>query len=988
MRGVLPVFAFFALLTGVAVADSIIVDGKTYSGVKIRQSDTRYYVRLSDGTAISVAKDTVKPDQIVFGDKPLPIPSKPVNGPAPAPAKAIPPAPKPLEATKAPESSKAEVEKTEAAKEAAARAAAEEAAKVEAAKAEAAKARAEAEAAKAETKAAKEEAAKLEAAKAEAAKVEAAKLEAAKAEAAKAEAAKMEAAKARAEAEAAKAEIEAAKVEAAKVEALKAEAAKAEAAKMEAVKARAEAEAAKAETKAAKEEAAKIEAAKAEAAKVEAAKAEAAKAEAAKVEAAKAEAAKVEAAKAEAAKVEAAKAEAAKVEAAKVEAAKVEAAKLEAAKVEAAKVEAAKAEAAKVEAAKVEAAKAEAAKVEAAKAEAAKARVEAEAAKAEMEAAKAEAAKAEAARARAEAEAAKAETKAAKEEAARMEAAKVEAAKAEAAKAEAAKAEAAKVEAAKVEAAKVEAAKVEAAKVEAAKAEAARMEAAKVEAAKVEAAKAEAVPCPPPMPEAAPLSAGAATLEIKEGEKLPLCARALVMNSGGDRVALCLMGAGRISQAVTDSAARQLKALGSALSGDQLLISSSEAADLTFSPARDAATVSEETLGTLVAQTVRRAESALAPVQVRIGEAEVPEFQELRKSGSTTADSTLTVLAVESPEGKAQAYLVNMALPANEKQRETREAIEAALSQSLAQDQAKVPVLYMNGAAGDIELKLPPGGGAVLGRTLGDRVREALREVKPITAAPLRCWAHQAVLPVSLADETSKKVTLHELRLGNTAFFSMPGSPAAQIGLLMRVKAMVKGAEHVFLLANSGADLGFQCTIEEYFAVTDATRVAPYGPLWILWYGSNYFACQSEEPVWTDIPAIARNSAAFRSGVERGKAQCAAVHAAWVANKAGVEKLADMLDKGAGSNTRVAKQSLPEENPAAKAYRAALAIRSEYANFTEEERVTLMGVSEGARLPFDMVLLAQVLARPEALTPELRKLAAGFRDFPKDFLGK
>lgn len=53
-------------------ADSIIIKGKTYTGVKIYQSDTRYYFRLPDGSAVSAAKADIQPCDIIFGDKPLP----------------------------------------------------------------------------------------------------------------------------------------------------------------------------------------------------------------------------------------------------------------------------------------------------------------------------------------------------------------------------------------------------------------------------------------------------------------------------------------------------------------------------------------------------------------------------------------------------------------------------------------------------------------------------------------------------------------------------------------------------------------------------------------------------------------------------------------------------------------------------------------------------------------------------------------------------
>jgi len=77
-----------------AWSDSILIDGKVYTNVKVYESKTRYYVRLPDGTSLSVGKDQIQKGDIVFGDGPPPKPRDvPPPVPEPAPEPAPPPAP-------------------------------------------------------------------------------------------------------------------------------------------------------------------------------------------------------------------------------------------------------------------------------------------------------------------------------------------------------------------------------------------------------------------------------------------------------------------------------------------------------------------------------------------------------------------------------------------------------------------------------------------------------------------------------------------------------------------------------------------------------------------------------------------------------------------------------------------------------------------------------------------------------------------------------
>ena len=492
------------------------------------------------------------------------------------------------------------------------------------------------------------------------------------------------------------------------------------------------------------------------------------------------------------------------------------------------------------------------------------------------------------------------------------------------------------------------------------------------------------------------MRAGAVTVGVTEGEKTVLRAKALFLRSGPHCAAFCVLDADSAGPELIEVAAERLQAHASGIGRENLLISATgipqpRGSRLTRVPFSDDKVnrAAIETAASLVAQAVSGAEAAQVPVRVRIGEAEAPEFQHLQQGAGASADSTVSVLAVESLNGEAVAYLVNFALfPMLVEAKDVAACQEtlSALTESLAGTEMKTPVLFINGAAGDIGLNLPPDGPKSLGAGLGEKVRAALQGASPSSEAALRCWAHSAGAPPSLAYGQSEEIMLREVRLGNSAFFSMPGLPAGQIGLFMRVKALAHGLEHAFLLANTGASLGVQSTIEEYFAVTDNASMSEHGPLWMLWYGQNHFGYLGGDPVWSDIPALARFSAAFRTGLERGAQLRPRIAAAWESESSKMAAVASALLKSdKPSNAASAIPALPE-SAAAQCYLAARLLRSQYADFTEEERATLMGVAEGSRTSFDLILFMQILSDPNRLPAATRPLAVSCPSASIDFL--
>lgn len=510
---------------------------------------------------------------------------------------------------------------------------------------------------------------------------------------------------------------------------------------------------------------------------------------------------------------------------------------------------------------------------------------------------------------------------------------------------------------------------------------------------------------PPPPAEPQPLSAGAARLVVSKAPDPAnqLEVNALVFQSGATTVAFCVLDTAALDRSLVDAIAGRLQAEGSAVNADTLWLSATGVPtgrysglfrnpiqECLFGPFDKAAF--DEAAGHAV-EAIRAAETALRPARLRIGEAEVPEFQELRGDGGTTADATLSVLGVETDQGEPLAYLVNYALEpppllasagagAGTMATGHRGAPGMAAQAIRKTAGGEIPVLFVQGAAGDIAPQAPENSLAALGQGLAQAALEALKGSVPRGMVQMRCLRRTAPLPPTLlAGSMPADTILQELHIDDTVLLSLPGAPAAQIGVLLRVKAMAMGAEHVLLCGLTGDYLGFQPTVEEYFAMSAPARWTFYGPLLVTWYGEHHLAdavAEGGEPVWNSVPALARYASAFRAGLERGQQEREMLATRWSAIAASLDVRHWPREEDAESH-RVAEQ-LERRTGAAYAKdlaleMAAVQARGTFADFTEEQRVILMGVAEGAALPFDAVLLMQVLAHPEALPKEVAEAA-------------
>ena len=173
--------------------------------------------------------------------------------------------------------------------------------------------------------------------------------------------------------------------------------------------------------------------------------------------------------------------------------------------------------------------------------------------------------------------------------------------------------------------------------------------------------------------------------------------------------------------------------------------------------------------------------------------------------------------------------------------------------------------------------------------------------------------------------------------------------------------------------------------------MTEDARFAFHGPLTMKWYGETWLASEDGEPMWKSIPELEAQQRTFGAAMEHGAANREAIVAAW-------ESTGNLFKNLVGF-AMARKNELPDEiKPMLEGLNnqelqiigrqvAATGLRLEFLTFTPEEQVVLMGVAEGAGLPYDAIVLLQALMKQDLLPPEVAPLIKLMKATGYDSLG-
>jgi hypothetical protein len=530
---------------------------------------------------------------------------------------------------------------------------------------------------------------------------------------------------------------------------------------------------------------------------------------------------------------------------------------------------------------------------------------------------------------------------------------------------------------------------------------------------------------PTPWEEAAasrgePVTAGASRIELQpaplEGTP-PLEADALVLKAGGGVVAFCTVDAAALDHLMLDAVAKALGEAGSAIGRGNLMLSAThtqsgtclgvlqgavqEAAFGPFKEQRVAGVAGE------LAKAILEAEQKAEPAQLRFGAVQEPRFSVNRNESSKLEDATLAVMAVETAGGKPLAYLINYAAHPSILAEETLAALRkepvyardypGGLAEGL-RDAAKapgLPVLFVNGAEADVapnppEADTPAEKAKAMGQALAEAALAALDDAMPQPSAEIAIHSQDAPMPRSiLAELLPATAVLTDVRINDALFLSLPGEVSSSLGASLREQAEVKkGAKQVFLCGLTNDYAGYYTSAEAFFGENIEAQLSFFGPLAGRWLFENYALAEGGDTAY--CPMLTKAQPAYQAGLEKGKAQKQAIQEAWDKLVFKLTTLAPML-KGLKEVPAEAKALMATVQNEQLVYLAVQFLsvfgRQQFADWSDEKRVTLMGAADGAEQPFDAIFVLQFIATPSGLPEEATKALPALDIKGIDFLG-
>lgn len=505
-----------------------------------------------------------------------------------------------------------------------------------------------------------------------------------------------------------------------------------------------------------------------------------------------------------------------------------------------------------------------------------------------------------------------------------------------------------------------------------------------------------------PAPVVGTVSAGAArVVDGQDPEPLKnFEVNALVLSVGDKRVAFSSADLPGLDRSVHDAVSAKLAAAGSKIDPAGLMIAAT-GANTGWKKGVLKGTLNEALFGKFdevafnaivdtISQALLSAEASLAPAEYLVGEADATEFHKPVENASPTLDSALGVLLVQDQSGAPLGAILNYAImPPVEfgtGALNARGVPGRIVEQVRAKTKADLPVVFFNGAAEDVTVNLGETVEAKLAASekIAALALDSLKGASPKRESSLAAATWEVTLPPSLLGDILVPTALvTEIQLSGERFVTMPGLPAAQIGMLLRVKALSQGSGQAFLCSLTNDFQGIHTGISEYFSESQRAMMAFHGPLMIKWYADNLVLGAGEADAWKMAPELADRTAAFEAGLAQGAQRKDELLAAWKEAEVGLGKLANMV-----LTMREKIEDIPEEvsqlistTPKDKLnlvgrQAAATYLRISAADYTPDQRTTLMGISDAVGLPYDAVLLMDVLSKPASLPQQVQAILA------------
>jgi neutral ceramidase len=343
-----------------------------------------------------------------------------------------------------------------------------------------------------------------------------------------------------------------------------------------------------------------------------------------------------------------------------------------------------------------------------------------------------------------------------------------------------------------------------------------------------------------------------------EGARDALAARALVLESGEQRVAWVAIDLLAVDRAFTADVERQLAAAG--VRPLTLLLSASH------THSGPGAFVDSALLGWLavdrldvgvrgslveaVVAAVRQADGARRPARIAVGSVAVPAMATSRLGRAL--DSEMLVVKLTDGAGRPLGLVWNYAIHGTALgPRNLRLSADLMGEASRRLEQALgVPALFVNGAVGDVS-PARHGERAVvdLGAELASAARAGWAQAKPVTRAALavgrrtvtlprpwlsahnclRGWLPRAVA-LPLGSVFAHDTTLTAVTVGDVGWVTIPGELQTSLGRGIKDAAAAAGLRRVLVAGLSNDYLGYFTTAADYDPPSYVSCASLYGP--------------------------------------------------------------------------------------------------------------------------------------------------------------
>ncbi len=244
-------------------------------------------------------------------------------------------------------------------------------------------------------------------------------------------------------------------------------------------------------------------------------------------------------------------------------------------------------------------------------------------------------------------------------------------------------------------------------------------------------------------------------------------------------------------------------------------------------------------------ESVKLAQAKLVPAKLAVGVTELAGRNRNRRKDATVTDPQLSVIRVDTADGKPLAALVNFSahgtvLGADNMQvsGDWMGAMQRALEQSIGNG---VVALYANGAEGDQSPVAHGADGFARCEEMGQAVAAAAKKLwdslQPSSSVRLHALGEEMELP-----KTAKSLLLGKARtylqaiaLGGVVLLALPGEFIAELGLDLKARARKLGFASAIAMGLANDHLGYVLTEAEHakggYEVTVSFYGEKFGPL-------------------------------------------------------------------------------------------------------------------------------------------------------------